>query len=184
MKLLELMIQNEIVWQVGAEWAAQDMMHNGSENKICFYKEMPYILGSKAFWATSRGILGGYILIKSLASDWNTHAVSRQEYLDAGGWMAHDGGEAPVSFDTPIEARWSDGDVCIYRDGTDGHQWTPSSEATELEITAYRLLNKEPQMKEPQQTQSWQEWCKETAQVMAAAGEGADIEEEEQLFGG
>ena len=96
MNLLELMLKEEVEWPVAAEYAAQD----GGDCTAHFYRMKPddvknfewHLNENEGAWAKRPKHTFGV-----LASDWNTHAVAREEYQAAGGKMAVDSNEASPS---------------------------------------------------------------------------------------
>ena len=92
MNLLELMLKEEVEWPVGACVAVQDYdreMKFGSS-------DVPLMAESGKVW-----IDGGFtkgLACASLADDWQTRIITREEYKAAGGWMVIDTESAPPSF--------------------------------------------------------------------------------------
>ena len=95
MNLLELMLENKVVWPVGAGYAVQD--YNG---KIKFSDKQPVCNGKyyewEECWVTHS------VSTREQLNDWHKTIITREQYQAAGGWMGWEGGECPVPKETPI----------------------------------------------------------------------------------
>lgn len=134
MKLIELMLQAGIKWPVGAMWAAQDGCR-----EVCFFEKSPSQPKDRCrVWDVVEPQMGNLprFTLDALADDWNTHAVSRDEYQAAGGWMLWEGGECPVEGSVEVEYEMRNGQV--KRHVSDRLMWgklfTPDA------IVAYRVV--------------------------------------------
>lgn len=99
MSLLKLMLSQHVLWPVGAEFAVQD----GDDRTVqfCFESPVKSELGQK-YWVTPGMAAHSKISINTLADDWSTSIITREEYQAAGGWMKWEGGERPVTKEAPI----------------------------------------------------------------------------------
>ena len=95
MNLLELMLENKVVWPVSAGYAVQD-----DDGKVKFGYGGPPILCTTGIW--HRDVEVAVVPIRDLASDWETSIITKKQYYVAGGWMEWKGGECPVPKETPI----------------------------------------------------------------------------------
>lgn len=96
MNLLELMLENKVVWPVGAGYAVQD----DDGMKVKFGYGRPPTLCTTGIW--HREVEVAVVPIRGLASDWATSIITKNQYYVAGGWMEWKGGECPVPKEAPI----------------------------------------------------------------------------------
>lgn len=132
MKLIELMLAADVQWPVGAKWAVQD--NDGASVKFGGGLK-PILPTSSGIWR--RDVEVARFPMRELASDWDTHAVTRDEYQAAGGWMKWQGGECPVDEDAVVQAKWSDGDETT-RALSSSFSWFASVSLPN--IVAYRIV--------------------------------------------
>ena len=101
MNLLALMLEGKVVWPAAAGFAAQDK----SDYIVHFYRVEPdpvkylewRLSENEGVWTKRpKHPLSG------LASDWDTHVVTKEEYQAAGGWIGWEGGNCPVPKEAPI----------------------------------------------------------------------------------
>ena len=139
MNLLELMLKEKVEWPAGAEFAAQD----GDDRTVqfCFESPVKSELGQR-YWVTPGMAAHSKIRINTLADDWSTCIITREEYQAAGGWMKWEGGDRPVGSVVMTETKWSDGgtEVDLYE--------SPKNWITDYGrapcIIAYRIINQRP----------------------------------------
>ena len=92
MKLLELLVQEELQWPTGAKWAVQD---GDGELKFNDSHTAPYIANHFMGWWINPSTHGARFIRRrymgcALSDDWATKAVSKQEYdaaMVAAGYM-------------------------------------------------------------------------------------------------
>jgi len=81
--LIELMVEAEVQWPEGSEYAVQNLM--GGD--LCFYREKPDAMESDTVWSTTRKdhryIAGKNITLPELACDWPQAIVTRDQYQEA-----------------------------------------------------------------------------------------------------
>ena len=136
MNLLELMLERKIVWPTAAGFAAQDK----SDYVVHFYRLEPdpvrslewHLSENEGHWSNRpKHRLGG------LASDCDTHVVTREEYQAAGGWMGWGGDDRPVPKEASIEYITQGGRIDSARAGA--CSWVHIG--NDSDITSYRLMN-------------------------------------------
>lgn len=100
MNLLELMLEQNVLWPAYAQYAVQDA---DKFLKFSSAGDLPEYDKNDEIWIrdADHGVSGSRV-IKSLSIDWSTRIITREEYQDAGGWMCWEGGERPVPKETPI----------------------------------------------------------------------------------
>ena len=99
MNLLELMLKEEVEWPVGAVSAVQDY-----DGELKFGAVgVPIIAESGKTWVDG-GFTKG-LVSASLADDWKTRIITREEYKAAGGVTANDGFEPFVSVEDAKERK-------------------------------------------------------------------------------
>lgn len=143
MKLIELMLNAGAQWPVGATHAAQD-----ASRTLRFYTGECGMLPRGMYW-TGRRVKTAASL-PTHASDWNTHAVTREEYQAAGGWMLWEGGECPVARGTLVDAKYRDGNsnehieagVAESKTGSRAVPWATNwkHSGAPHDIVAYRVI--------------------------------------------
>lgn len=73
--LIELMLEANVEWPDGAEFAAQDKLYS----RLWFYIDEPELREGRSFWSASDNYLDFEVLTE-IASDWSTTIITRAEY--------------------------------------------------------------------------------------------------------
>lgn len=142
MKLIELMLSAGVRWPVGATHAAQD-----ADGEQFWYTQRPKYVG--ASWDGAANVPAPCEDMQSVSDDHDTHAVTREEYQEAGGWMLWEGGECPVEYGTQVDVKYRNGQntehveagVSDSKTGSRGGLWATNWEHVDgqHDIVGYRL---------------------------------------------
>lgn len=93
MNLLELMLKEEVEWPALARIAVQD---DGGAIKWSMSSDSPVLYESSGVWDRMGGGSDPEYGIITVADDWSTRIITREEYQADGGWMVIDfDGPAP-----------------------------------------------------------------------------------------
>ena len=147
MNLLNIMLNMDIHWPVGAKFAVQD---DDGALKWSFHDELPKWGCGSGVWHRGKGSSDPEYGRIELADDYETCIILKEEYQEAGGWIEWSGGDCPVEKDQMIEYRMRSAgqDTTISGNLRWNHNLHGTGEETLGDIIAYRLC---PSM-EKQQT--------------------------------
>ena len=77
--IIELMIEEGVEWQDGAEYAAQDKR----DGKVYFFSRKPSVLAGDNHYSAPGGAVGYSYLLPSLCRNWHQTIVTREQYAEA-----------------------------------------------------------------------------------------------------
>ena len=77
--LIELMIEADVKWPDGAEYAAQDKR----DGKVYFFAEKPKVMAGDSYYRAPLGPVGRSTLLSSLCRNWNKIIVTLEQYSEA-----------------------------------------------------------------------------------------------------
>ena len=139
MKLLELMLKEEIEWPVGVGFAAQD----GDDRTVHFYFESPVKSEfGQRYWVTPGVAAHSKIRINTLSDDWSTRIITREEYQAAGGWMKWEGGARNFVNTSKVCVKFRGEAPCDTTGIAYEYLWTHSG--LDSDVMAYRIINQRP----------------------------------------
>lgn len=142
MNLLELMLKEEVEWPVGALFAAQD----GDDSRVYFYFESPVKgMPGQKYWVTPGVEANSKIRINSLADDWSTRIITREEYQDAGGLMKWNGGARHFDIESKVQVRFRGNTAHMTSGIAYEYIWSWSINGdSDSDIIAYRITSHKP----------------------------------------
>ena len=138
MNLLNIMLNMDVHWPVGAKLAVQD---DDGALKWSFHDELPKWGCGSGVWHRGKGSSDPEYGRIELADNYETSIILKEEYQKAGGWIEWSGGDCPVEKDQMIEYRMRSAgqDTTISGNLRWNHNLHGTGEETLGDIIAYRL---------------------------------------------
>ena len=96
--LIELMIEADVKWPDGAEYAAQDKY----DNTVYFFNSKPKVYTGETHYCAPLGTVGNPRLLSSLCRNWHQTIVTREQYVEA----VDDASKVVINNNTDCAVEW------------------------------------------------------------------------------